>query len=169
MTIPTVDEIVERIEERQPKDPFGFEWKEYPIYLPFEKAKPYLQDTVKPEDWTDPPEQSRSAIVQMMLDYMAFAWGKANDCRGISSNRSVMHYVAWTWLAGDRDFSAQIDEMFRENYCYYGKPILWLICQKYGWDFRKWDDDDWTINEGQTGPAADRVIDGLDLQDITIA
>jgi hypothetical protein len=139
--IPTPEEIVARIELRTPKDMFGFEVNEYLPYLPFEKAKPYLQPEVTKEEWGStytPP--IREALLKVMEGYMGFAWEKANNCRGISANRSIMHYIAWTWLAGDADFSQEVEHQLEHNYEYYGKNILVMICQHYGWDPERWDD-----------------------------
>lgn len=69
----------------------------------------------------------------MMLDYMEFAWDKANNGRGISAMRSMHHYMAWTWMLGD-DLGNLLD------YQYYGKDNLVKICKHYGWDHAKWDD-----------------------------
>jgi hypothetical protein len=73
-----------------------------------------------------------------MLEYMPFAWDKANDMRGLSAGRSVQHFVGWTWLAGDDELSAWCDD--NSNYQHYGKEILVRICEHYGWDWRQWDD-----------------------------
>ena len=102
------------------------------IRLPFEKAKPFLHETQKIEDWKIAP-RDRESILKEMYDYMPFAWDKANDYRGLSASRSMEHYQAWVWLAGD-------DLGDLSNYEYYGKDHLARICEYYGWDYSCWDD-----------------------------
>ena len=166
MTTKTQEQILSRIADRKEADMFGFEWHEYVGYLTFENAKRFLKDGASDEGWPGPDELTREKLLAKMLDYMDFAWGKANDCRGISANRSIMHYIAWIWLAGDDEFAQKIDDMMRQHYSYYGKPILWVICQHYGWDFTQWDDDNWTSDEGQPGPSAERVIESMGLREL---
>lgn len=137
MTLPTIPEIIARIAERRAQDIFGFETFDYVQYLPFEDAKPLLVENAAPEKWTQLP-LTREAVLKQMHDYMDFAWGKANGQRGLSAGRSISHYTAWTWLAGDRELSEWTDS--EENYFHYGKPILQHICEHYGWDWKQWDD-----------------------------
>jgi len=152
MGVPTVDEILARTLARRKDDMFGFEWHEYVEYLPFDKAKPLLLDgtEVTETEWKKlQPELTEAAVLEKMRKYMPFAWDKANGCRGLSSNRSIMHYIAWTWLHGDAEFSEEIQKEFDENYCMYGKPILVKICERYGWDWKQWDDDRWRNGEDE--------------------
>lgn len=127
----TQDDIVTRLEARKPNDFFGFEWQEYIWFLDFEHAKPYLKDSVVECDW----EVEIKTPKEIMIDYMEFAWEKANGCRGISAWRSLAHYTAWLWLDGD-------DELWKtiiDDYEYYGKPQLIEICEYLGIDSFKWD------------------------------
>ena len=128
----TDGEILERIKSIKKRDFFGFETSDLLIRLPFEKAKPYLNDDAKKEEWEVQP-RDRESLLKEMHEYMEFAWDKANDMRGLSAGRSLSRYQAWIWLAGDDlgDFS---------NYEYYGKNELVKICNHYGWDSSKWDD-----------------------------
>lgn len=140
ITLPTQDEIVARIKERESEDILGFEWQEYVVYLDYAHARPWLKPETTAETWgVDRSEHTRDAVLATMLDYMPFAWEKANGCRGISSNRSVMHFIAWTWLAGDAEFCARLIDSFETDYHHYGKPQLELVCRHYGWDFAQWD------------------------------
>ena len=129
----TQDEIVARIRERQPHDFLGFEVMEYWPYLDYEHAKPFLKEGVKPEEWTDRPDIAK--VKQVMVDYMPFAWEKANGCRGISAGRSLSHYAAWLWLDGDDKLWPTL-----EHYEFYGKDQLRAICAHLGIDPDKWDD-----------------------------
>ena len=153
----TEAEIVERIKAREPEDMFGFEWHEYIRFLPFHAAQPWLKEEAKPEDWAA-EVCTRDALLEQMRDYMDFAWGKANNCRGLSANRSVMHYIAWTWLAGDGEFSDEISQQFDEDYRFYGKPILARIADFYGWDWRQWDDGRWRNDERGNSITAEQAL-----------
>ncbi len=140
-TPPAMAEISERYANRKKNDFLGFEADEYLISLDFNHAKPHLREGLTEEDWKEgedfvPPD--RDKLLGKMLDYMPFAWEKALGERGISASRSVAHYVAWTWLAGDRAFSAQVDSARLDNYAPYGIPILEMICAYYGWDASPW-------------------------------
>lgn len=138
LTLPTQDEIVARFEARKEGDPFGFEISEYIDFMDYAHARPYLKEDVTAEKW----DASRSAhtkekILETMQKYFPFAWEKANNCRGISAQRSVMHFFAWIWLLGDHELLADVLSM---EYEYYGKPILEAIGNRYGWDWRILDD-----------------------------
>ena len=128
----TDEEILAKIKElkESERDFFGFIATNLLIRLPFEKARPFSE--YEGDKWTSAP-RDRESILEEMRDYMPFAWDKANNCRGLSAARSLDHYQAWTWLAGDDlgDFS---------EYEYYGKDHLARICDYYGWDYSKWDD-----------------------------
>lgn len=138
--LPTQDEIAARIAERTSSDVFGFECGEYLAYLDFDHAKRFLKPDATREEWgKDLPTLSREGILAQMEKYMEFAWDKANNGRGISANRSIKHYIAWTWLAGDSEVSAEIERRFADEYQFYGKDILVRICEIYGWDPKKWD------------------------------
>ena len=125
-------EILARIEARKNADLLGIEVGDLVACLPYEAAKPFLQSSVTSEMWV-PVKRDRDSLLANMLDYMPFAWQKANDGRGLSALRSMAHYSAWTWLAGD-DFGELTE------YEFYGKPHLIRICEQYGWEYRQWDD-----------------------------
>jgi len=61
-----------------------------------------------------------------MIDYMSVAWEKATDERGLSANRSLLHYQNWFWLLGEDEIAKH---MF-DNCGSYGKLKLRVI-QKY--------------------------------------
>jgi hypothetical protein len=144
MATRTQKEIVDRINDRKAADIFGFEWGEYLGYLDYDHAKPFIKEGTTAEEWAAPPACTKEALVEVMRDYMEFAWGKANDMRGISANRSVEHYIAWLWLAGEDDFGAEVEQEYEDNYQHYGKEILIMICERYGWDYSKWDNGERT-------------------------
>jgi len=142
-SMPTIDAILDRIALRKDKDAFGFEVNEYIGALPFAQAKAFLKPETTEATWGKPDYTSRADVIVKMKDYMPFAWEKANDCRGLSANRSVEHYIAWTWLAGDTALSDTINREYMQSYQHYGKEILKRICDHYGWDSKQWDDGHW--------------------------
>ena len=141
VVVPTVEEIDKRYDERNEGDIIGFETNEYLMFMSFDKVRGIVNKEVGDDELRGLLKPvSREHMLEVMQGYMEFAWGKANDMRGISANRSIEHYVAWTWLAGDADLSSEIGRMAWDDYCYYGKPILEHICMFYGWDWKVWDD-----------------------------
>ena len=128
----TQQEILERIKKRQVDDIFGFEFPYYVDALEFDNAKEFLKPEVSQSDWK---VKTLEDIRQEAIEYMSFAWDKANNCRGISANRSIMHYQAWLWLLGEDWGDTLMDE-----YEYYGKPQLEKICKYFGIDYKVFDD-----------------------------
>ena len=128
----TDDEIISRIDVVADRDFFGFEVSDLVVRLEYEKAKQFITADVIQKDW-EVVSREPADVISMMHDYMPFAWEKANDGRGLSAGRSLSHYSAWIWLAGD-DLGDLLE------YEFYGKDKLVLICNHYGWDSSKWDD-----------------------------
>jgi hypothetical protein len=133
----TQDEIFKRLKDREANNLLGFETSVYIQFLSFEYAKPLLKPETTQEIWYKIYNKtaSKEVILSEMLEYMPFAWEKANDCRGISANRSIGHFEAWLWLMDD----GFIDEFNAIEYEHYGKEKLKAICEKYGFDWKQWD------------------------------
>lgn len=148
----TDQEIKARIRELESTDFFGFIRSDLIEYLPFDDAKEYFKEGVTSDQWTPRPRDHASVVAQI-LDYMPFAWDKANNCRGLSAGRSLNHMQAWLWAAGEDAAAEGIDD-----YSMYGKPQLRAICEHFGWDWRQWDNDEWTNNEGHRGSPADSIL-----------
>lgn len=127
----TQNEILARIDKVKEDDFFGFQRNDLIDFLDFENAKPFLKDGVTDDKWKVESRTPRD----VMIEYMPFAWEKANDKRGLSSARTIEHYKTWLWLDGNEDLSLKI-----ENYQYYGKPQLIMICEYLGLDYKQWDD-----------------------------
>jgi hypothetical protein len=127
----TDDEILARIEAVKNEDWLGVKTIDLLVRLPFEKAKPYLKPETTAEKWKVAP-RDRESLLAEMLDYMPFAWEKANEERGISASRSMDHYSVWVWLAGD-------DLGDLTNYDDYGRYNLRCICKHYRWDASQWE------------------------------
>lgn len=135
------EEIVNRINLRKGKDFFGFEINEYIGYLTFDNARPFIKGDAVKEEWESAPAPQDP--VMYIKDYMGFAWDKANNQRGISASRSVMHMIAWLWLAGEDELADWCAD-FENNYYHYGKPILQKICEHYEIDWKSLDDGERT-------------------------
>ncbi len=101
--------------------------------LEYENAKPFLEEGVTEEDWK--PTLTDGSVRDEMKDYMEFAWDKANNERGLSAGRSLEHYWAWFWLLGEDKKCSEIEE-----YEFYGKDHLRMICEFLGLDADQWDD-----------------------------
>jgi hypothetical protein len=123
----TQEEILNRIKERKSVDFLGFEVYEYILYLTFENAKPFLKDEVKKKDW----EQEQKKGVEKIKAYMSFAFEKAYNQRGISSNRSIIHILAWLWL-DDHPIYPKVAYMYQHEYTNYGLNILKYISKELG-------------------------------------
>lgn len=141
----TPEEIVARIREVEKSDIFGTATSDLLEYLPFEQAKPWLQDSVTSDEWDK--VRAAQTPAQHIVDYLSFAWEKANDCRGLSANRSLMHFEAWLWLDGR---GAVADRLF-DDYAYYGKPSLVLVSELYGFDWKAHDNGKWVSRENEDG------------------
>lgn len=131
----TQEEILQRFNNRKNDDMLGFEVNVYLSYLDYDHVKPFLKEGTTEVGWTPNPTDKES-IKKQMIDYLEFAWGKANNCRGISANRSIMHYQAWFWMIGEDE----IADHLMDDYKYYGKPQLETICEYLGVDHKQWDD-----------------------------
>jgi len=132
----TQDEIVERYELRKHGDWLGFEVKEYFYALDLEHARPYFKEGADETKFVD-PAYTDETVWEMMRDYMPFAREKADNERGISASRSILHYIAWIWLLGDDDFGEIVEREYKDNYHSYGKPILAMIEREYGFGKEK--------------------------------
>lgn len=128
----TQQEIVSRIAEVKEDDIFGFQFIDLASYLDFDHAKPFLKEDVTVDDWK---KESRTPK-EVMIEYMPFAWEKANNKRGLSAMRSMYHYTSWLWLDGDEVLHKTLSE-----YEYYGKPQLVKICEYLGLDHTEYDDE----------------------------
>lgn len=105
-------------------------------FMELETAKPLLKE----ESVTDYESgKEKWAVVntieeaaQDFLDYMVFAWMKAEDQRGISATRSVQKLAAWLWVMGCDDLAAQVED--EGLYNPYGAPALIEVCTGMGID-----------------------------------
>ena len=150
-------EIVERLKLVEPGDWLGTQTGDLVAFLPFEAARSFLANGVTAADWENlPKRRDPDSIKAAMLEYMPFAWDKANNCRGISAGRSLDHMSVWLWMLGREEAALQIRE-----YTHYGKPQLRAICEEFGWDWRQWDSDTWQAREMDDGLSAPESVEPL--------
>lgn len=128
----TQDEIVARIREK--RSMFSFDAEVLVHSLDFDHAKEFLrEERIRPEraneEWNTTYPLSEEAVMKEFADYAQFAWGKAQDHRGLSANRSVDKLEAWTWLLGRDDVLAASEAA---PYPSYGCPKLKIICEAFG-------------------------------------
>lgn len=113
---------------------FGFDKEIYLDYLSFDDALSFLTEDARKkygeggEPW--PRIDAVDEAAQDFLDYMNFAWGKAEDQRGISASRSIQKLGAWLWLLGRNDLVATIEN--DDLYNPYGAPALVAVCDDLG-------------------------------------
>ena len=156
----TQEEIAARISERLSGDILGFEVDEYVLYLDYAHAKPLFADELIEKEWDEAtPKLTREDVVSRMKGYMPFAFEKANGRRGISANRSIMHYIAWIWLAGDDGLLQLVEEEYQDRYYDYGRPILEKICEFYGWDAQEFESGEKISVEDLVDEGAEVLID----------
>lgn len=129
----TQAEIIERLRTNKKRDPFGWATMDLVEWLDFEQAKEFLKPDVTAEQWKE--HYKPKPVRDQMVEYMPFAWEKANDCRGLSAGRTLDHYSNWLWLIGEDKMSESIT-----NYEYYGKDNLAELCKFLGLESSQWDD-----------------------------
>jgi hypothetical protein len=125
----TQDEIVTRMKAIEPDDFLGFAREVLLDALDFEHAKPFLVDDATPEKWAEAMVEL-GPLEEQAKDYLAFAYGKADDHRGISAGRSVSKMTEFMWLMGRDDVVVAIESV---PYPQYGVPKLAVISRLTGW------------------------------------
>ena len=83
--------------------------------------------------WAGSPHESVRAE---MIEYLDFAWDKANDQRGLSAERSINHFEAWLWLLNN----GSLEQMENIAYRHYGKEKLIFVSELVGFDWESVDD-----------------------------
>ena len=123
----SIDEIKNFMNEVEEDDFLGVMRSDSIECLSYDDAKDYLRDGVTPEEWEKDRIKSDADIIKKIKEYLPFAWGKANDERGISASRSIQHFRAWFFLLGEDEFYKKITWMEDNDFAMYGKPILETI------------------------------------------
>lgn len=125
----TQQEILERVENAT--DIFGTQKGDLLSYMSFENAKPYLkEDYVRKVEAGEEVWEMSTDPKKEILDYLPFAYEKAEGERGLSAARSMLHFETWIWL-DDEDFYNEIIDLI-DNYTNYGIPALDEISKHYG-------------------------------------
>ncbi len=103
-------------------------------YLSLANAKPHLKDEYVTEIESGAKEWKQIVSIeeaaQDFLDYMNFAWGKAEDQRGLSASRSIQKLSVWLWLVSREDLCSVIEN--DDLYNPYGSPALIEVCNMLG-------------------------------------
>lgn len=123
----TLDEIVAHYQRSE--DVLGVECDVLLPYLPVDLARPFFKADEDLSDWQARPLE-RDAVVAAIGEYLAFAWEKVADHRGLSAERNIAKMRAWLWLLGDEATLAYAEDA--AHYPQYGAPILAQICTVYG-------------------------------------
>lgn len=149
----TEKEIMERYKKAE--DLTGTQKGDLICCLPFKKAKKYLpKEFIKlfkkgERTWDD--KMTDDVIKKQIKEYLPFAWEKANNCRGLSAQKTFAHFKTWLWLLG-----YDLDKNMIE-YTYYGKPHLREISEHFGIKWQKLDNGIWKNNEEDPGLKPDGV------------
>ncbi len=125
----TQEEILQRFETAD--DFFGTQRVDLVSFMTFENAKKFLNDdfVLKVESGEEKWEPSPDAKTKI-VEYLPFAYDKAEGQRGLSAARSLLHFKTWIWLDDPDFYDEIISEM--EDYYGYGIPVLDKISAKYG-------------------------------------
>lgn len=129
------EEFAKKFSELQAKESFiDFRPEVLMDYLNFENARPFLKEEYihKVEKGEEEWEMITTIeeCAQDFLDYMNFAWGKAEDQRGISAGRSIQKLGMWLWIMNREDLQTLIEK--DELYNPYGAPALIEVCTEMG-------------------------------------
>lgn len=129
----TQEEILKRFNKVD--DIFGTQKGDLIACMPFDAARPFLNEEYveEVEQGKETWEQSTDPVKEI-LDYLPFAYGKAEGERGLSANRSILHMITWIWLTGDEEFYEKVNKEWETNYHSYGIDILDMISEKYGFE-----------------------------------
>lgn len=126
----TQEEMVLRAKERM-KDMFAFGLEVLLEAMDYEHAKEFLDEAVTKETFDSMGTAIRTdeQLKAAALHYLEFAWGKAQDHRGLSANRSIQKMTEYAWLLGMDDV---LKKMSDTEYRMYGCPILKVISDALG-------------------------------------
>lgn len=143
VALPSEAEILSRIAAIKEGDWMGTTASDLIDFLSFDAAKTYLKPETTADQWN--AREVKPPLTQAR-EYLDFAWGKANNCRGLSAGRSLDHLKAWLWLAG---YGELVDAHF-DDYDHYGKFQLVIASELTGIDWRAADDGAWLRDESSS-------------------
>lgn len=126
----TQEEILARF--KKVDDLFNTQKVDLIDYMTFENAKPYLQeDYVLKVDSGEEKWDMNDDPKKEILEYLDFAYEKAEGERGLSASRCMAHFRTWIWLDDDKFYNEIIHLI--DNYTDYGIPALDKISEHYGY------------------------------------
>ena len=127
-TMRTQEEIVKRFEEVD--DIFGTQKSDLLDFMTFENGRQFVtkEYSAKVDSGEETWVQKTDAKSEI-LGYLNFAYGKAEDERGLSAARSMLHFKTWIWI-DDQKFYDEIVWMI-DDYTDYGIPTLNKIAEHY--------------------------------------
>jgi hypothetical protein len=132
LSLKTQEEIVNRA--RNSNNPFGFGLEVLCESLSLDNIQEFLNDDGKEKYKSDPSLYEYADTIeetaQDFLDYMVFAWMKAEDERGLSAGRSIEKLGEWLWILGREDLNEKIND--GDLYNPYGTPALIAVCKDLG-------------------------------------
>ena len=129
MVVRTQEEILKRFESVD--DLFGTQKGDLICYMSFENAKQFLKEDYVKEVESGQKEWNISiSPKERILDYLEFAYSKAENQRGLSASRSMLHFKTWIWLDDKKFYDEIIYDI--ENYTNYGLSVLDKISKHYG-------------------------------------
>lgn len=125
------DEVKFKYESIKAQDFLGFSAEAYLPFMNWEDAKEYYKEEFRQK--VDSGEIKYTNVIieeaaQDFLDYMNFAWDKAQNMRGISASRSIEKLSAMLYCMNRADLAEEIQR--EELYNPYGAPALINICKK---------------------------------------
>jgi len=124
----TQEEVIERINEVD--DFFGFEQRDLIQFLDFEHAQEFFKEEFVEQVKQGKEKWETTDAKKTILEYLPFAYQKAEDERGLSAGRSMKHFRAWIWF-DDPEFFEKVLPLI-DNYTDYGIPALDAISEHYG-------------------------------------
>jgi len=126
----TQEEILKRFKEV--KDIFGTQRGDLISYLTFENAKIFLKEEyVKKVENEEEEWEVLIDAKKEILDYLKFAYEKAESQKGLSAARSMLHFKTWVWIDNPDFYKEIISDI--NNYYDYGLPTLDKISAFYGY------------------------------------
>ena len=104
----------------------------------------YVRDVESGKETWNPKPYNKQSVTNQIKSYLEFAWDKANNMRGLSAARSMMHFSNWFYMFGNEDTDILVRELL--EYEYYGKPWLAIISELFDIDWSSLDDGCWANN-----------------------
>lgn len=126
----TIDEIRDRAADIADDDFFGFRVSTLAEVVPFDQMASIgvtLKEEATAEQWETQRLATVDAVLESAVDYLKFAFGKAENHRGLSASRSVDRMGEYLWLLG-----LDTDEFEAAEYAQYGMPKLKVAADLLG-------------------------------------